>query len=369
MSLTFHTHIIHYNEGEETLLRICVRASEFVMKLLTLVVPCYNSQDYMEHCIMSMVPAGDELDIIIVDDGSTDETPAIADRLAAAYPDRIRVVHQPNGGHGEGINTGIRCAEGLYMKTVDSDDRLDTEALRHLLDAIRSFPKEPHMPDMIVNDYVYDQVDRPAAFSVRYNHVFRPGHVETWESCHAFPIWKQFMIHSLAYRTQMLRDMHLELPKHTFYEDNLYIYQPLPYVKYIYYLPEPLYGYFIGRPDQSIHEDIILRRLDQCTNIAESMVTSYTLKELRALPRKLRNYMINNAAGQLFTVSSLQFIDHQKGLKYNTRMWKTIYDFDPELWKRMRRNPLCFITTLPGKLGQKLTVFFYRTGRKVISFT
>ena len=339
------------------------------MKLLTLVVPCYNSQDYMENCIQTMIPAGDELDILIVDDGSTDETPVIADRLAKAHPDRVRVIHQPNGGHGEGINTGIRNAQGLYMKTVDSDDRLDTDALRHLLDAIRSFKDLPNRPDMIVNDYVYDQAGKRAVFSVRYNHVFRPGKIETWESCRAFPVWKQFMIHSLAYRTELLREMHYVLPKHTFYEDNLYIYQPLPHVKHIYYLPEPLYGYYIGRPDQSIHEDIILRRLDQCTNIAEQMVTSYTLAELNQLPRHLRDYMISSAAGQIFTTSSLMFIDGTKrGEDFHAHMWKTIHDYDPALEKALKKSLAVWVTVLPGKIGKKLTVFSYRTGRKFISF-
>ena len=339
------------------------------MKLLTLVVPCYNSQDYMEHCIRSLLPGGPELDILIVDDGSTDRTPQIADQLAQAYPDRIRVVHQPNGGHGEGLNTGIRLAQGLFYKTVDSDDRIDTDALIHLLDAIRAFDPD-HLPDMIVNDYVYDQQNHENVFMVRYNHVFRARAIQTWEEAHHFPMWKQFMIHSIAYRTQLLRDMHLILPAHTFYEDNLYIYQPLPYVKTVYYHPEPLYGYFIGRPDQSIHEDVILRRLDQCTTIAEKMVTSYSLEELKRNPRHLWKYMLNNAAGQLFTTSALQFIDgHKRGEELNTRMWDTIHSFDPDLYKALRRNPIGFFSTLPGKAGKRFLVFLYRSGRKMMSFS
>ncbi len=339
------------------------------MKLLTLVVPCYNSQDYMERCIQSLLPGGDDLDILIVDDGSTDRTGQIADRLAQQHPSFVRVVHQPNGGHGEGLNTGIREAQGLYYKTVDSDDRLDSAALVHLLEKIRTFDPD-NLPDMIVNDYVYDQQNKENVFSVRYNSVFRPYTVQTWDEAHHFPVWKQFMIHSIAYRTQLLRDMPLVLPKHTFYEDNLYIYQPLPCVKRVYYFPEPLYGYFIGRPDQSIHEDIILRRLDQCTTIAEKMICSYTMEELNALPRHLRNYMLNNAAGQLFTTSALQFIDEKgRGHAFHEHMWKTIYDFDPELYKKLRHNLIGMTTVLPGKLGKKILVFFYRTGRKMISFS
>ena len=340
------------------------------MKLLTLLVPCYNSQDYMEKCIQSLLPGGDELDILIVDDGSHDRTGAIADAFVRDYPDRVRVIHQENGGHGAGLNTGIANALGLYFKTVDSDDRLDPDALRSMLDLIRSYAGQETIPDLIVNDYVYDTADKQAVFGVTYHHVMQPGRLMTWDTVHHFPIWKQFMIHSLTYRTQMLRDMHLVLPVHTFYEDNIYIYRPLPWVKTISYLHKPLYGYFIGRPDQSVHDDVILRRLDQCTSIAEQMITSYTLDELNKLPRHLRNYMLNNASGQLFTTSALQFIDgHERGEKMNQHMWQTIYDYDPALYKALRHNLLGMTTVLPGKLGKKLLVWAYRIGRRAIQFS
>ena len=94
------------------------------MKLLTITVPCYNSQDYMENCIKSLLPGGEKVEIIIIDDGSKDNTGRIADEYAAKYPSIIKVVHQENGGHGEGINQGLKHATGTYFKVVDSDDTL-----------------------------------------------------------------------------------------------------------------------------------------------------------------------------------------------------------------------------------------------------
>ena len=84
------------------------------MKLITFAVPCYNSAAYMENCVQSLLPGGDRVEIILIDDGSKDETPAICDRLAAEHPEIIRVIHQPNGGHGEGVNQGLRHASGMY---------------------------------------------------------------------------------------------------------------------------------------------------------------------------------------------------------------------------------------------------------------
>jgi len=76
------------------------------MKILTVVIPCYNSEEYMEKCVESILRAGDDVQILIVNDGSTDNTKMIADRFANEYPDIIEAVHKQNGGHGSAINTG-----------------------------------------------------------------------------------------------------------------------------------------------------------------------------------------------------------------------------------------------------------------------
>lgn len=108
------------------------------MKLITFAVPCYNSAAYMDHCIQTLLTAGEEAEIILIDDGSSDNTPAIADRYAAQYPTIVRAIHQPNGGHGEGVNQGLRNATGTYYKVVDSDDWLDTDSLRRVMTSCAS---------------------------------------------------------------------------------------------------------------------------------------------------------------------------------------------------------------------------------------
>ncbi len=86
-------------------------------KLITFAVPCYNSAAYMEHCVDTLLQGGSDIEIILVDDGSTkDDTPAICDRYQEQYPDIVRAIHQPNGGHGEGVNQGIRNAQGRLLQ-------------------------------------------------------------------------------------------------------------------------------------------------------------------------------------------------------------------------------------------------------------
>ena len=84
------------------------------MKLLSIAIPCYNSEGYMRNCIESLLIGGEDVEILVVDDGSTkDRTAEIADEYAAKYPAIVKAIHKENGGHGSAVNTGIDNATGL----------------------------------------------------------------------------------------------------------------------------------------------------------------------------------------------------------------------------------------------------------------
>ena len=142
------------------------------MKLITFTVPCYNSAEYMHICIESLLKGGDKVEIVIVNDGSKDNTGEIADRYKEKYPDIIKVVHQENGGHGEGINQGIRNATGKYFKVVDSDDWVNEEALKKLLDTIRSHMAEDRLPDLYITNFIYDHAYDNTRFVRRWKKQF-----------------------------------------------------------------------------------------------------------------------------------------------------------------------------------------------------
>ena len=107
------------------------------MKYITFAVPCYNSENYMRRCIDSLLAGGRDVEIILINDGSTDRTAQIADEYQLAHPDIVRAVHKENGGHGSGVNKGLELARGVYYKVVDSDDWLDQEAYRKLLARVK----------------------------------------------------------------------------------------------------------------------------------------------------------------------------------------------------------------------------------------
>lgn len=338
------------------------------MKLITFTVPCYNSAAYMSHCIETLLPAGEEAEIILVDDGSKDDTGRIADEYAAQYPSIVRVIHQENGGHGEGVNQGIRNATGMYFKVVDSDDWLDTEALKLVLDKLRELAAAEKPLDLMMCNYVYEHVADNTRNVVNYRGIMPEDRVFGWDEVGKFPPNKNILMHSVIYRTEVLRACHLELPKHTFYVDNIFVYQPLPCVESIYYMDLDLYRYFIGRDDQSVNEKNMVKRVDQQLRVTRIMMEAVDVYALPEHQAKLRDYMLNYFS-MMMAISSifLTMADTPESFEKRDRLWDDLKAYNERLYRRCKLS-VAGACNLPGTLGHKLSLWGYHIAQKIFKF-
>ena len=245
------------------------------MKILTIAIPSYNSMDYMRNCIESLLPGGEDVEILIVDDGSKDDTPAIADEYQEKYPGIVRAIHQENGGHGEAVNAGLRNATGFFYKVVDSDDWVNEEAYKEVLETLRFFVMGNQTLDMLITNFVFEKQGVKHKRVMQYRTALPKRQLCTWKDVKMFMLGQYILMHSVIYRTGMLRDCSLELPMHTFYVDNIFVFQPLPYVKTFYYLDVNFYRYFIGREDQSVNEKVMIGRKDQKNRVTKLILGYY----------------------------------------------------------------------------------------------
>ena len=339
------------------------------MKLLTFAVPCYNSEAYMEHCVQTLLEGGEDVEIILVDDGSTDGTGAIADRYAAEYPTIVKVVHQENGGHGEGVNQGLRRASGLYYKVVDSDDWADVAALKKVIEKLREFSRMEKPVDLLVCNYVYEHVEDNTQKVMGYANVFPKDRVFTWEEIGRFRPSQYLLMHSVIYRTQLLRGCGLELPKHTFYVDNIFVYQPLPFVETLYYMDLNFYRYFIGRADQSVNEQVMVKRVDQQVRVTKLMIQAHDLRKVSAQHRRLSRYMFNYLAMMLTISSIFLLIDGSPAaLGKKTELWEYMRTVDPAIYHRMKYRAISAVSNFPGYQGRRLSVGLYRLALRIYKF-
>lgn len=339
------------------------------MKLLTFAVPCYNSAAYMHKCIETLLQAGPDVEIILIDDGSRDATGAIADSYAEKHPEMVRVIHQENGGHGEGVNQGLRHAEGLYFKVVDSDDWLDLAALETVMAQLRSFAASEALVDLFIANYVYEHAEDMSQRPMRYTNVFPQNKVFTWADTHRFLPSQYLLMHSVIYRTALLRESGLVLPKHTFYVDNLFVFAPLPYVKTMYYCNVDLYRYFIGRQDQSVNENIMIQRVDQQVRVTRLMIESHRVQNLQRQEKRLGRYMTNYLA-MMMSISSIFLIldGSDEALQKKEDLWGYLRSTDPYLNNILKYRSFSAFTNFPGYQGRRLSVKLYRLARKIYKF-
>lgn len=340
------------------------------MKVLSIVVPCYNSAAYMENCIHSLLTGGPEVEIIIVDDGSTDRTAEIADKYEADYPDIVRVVHQENGGHGEAVNTGLRYANGLFFKVVDSDDWVSISAFKEMMKTLTELAGEQQLVDMVISNFVYEKEGARHKKAIRYRSAFPQNKVFTWDDVRFLRKGQYILMHSVIYRTKLLRECHLQLPDHTFYVDNIFVYHPLPYVKTMYYLNVDFYRYYIGREDQSVNEQVMIRRIDQQLKVNYHMIDDYNISNAREVSnRKLRHYM-RNYLEIIMVVSSIMLIRSKtaENLQKKYELWNYLKENDKTTYYWMKWSILGRSMNLPGKSGRKISEMAYSLAQKFVGF-
>ena len=340
------------------------------MKLLSVTIPCYNSEAYMRNCIHSLLVGGDEVEIIIVDDGSKDGTGAIADEYAQKYPTIVKAIHQENGGHGAAVNTGIRNATGLYFKVVDSDDWVSISAYKEILKTLNQLAGGRPSVDMLISNFVYEKEGSKHKKVMSYRSAFPQDRVFTWDDVKFLHKGQYILMHSVIYRTKLLRECGLVLPEHTFYVDNIFVYHPLPYVKYLYYLDVNFYRYYIGRQDQSVNEKVMIGRIDQQLKVNRLMIDDYKLTDPRQIPnKKLRHYM-KNYLEIIMVVSSIIAIRSgtEENLQKKYELWKYLKKKDRKLYYELKWGILGRTMNLPGKSGRKISEVAYKIANRFVGF-
>ena len=340
------------------------------MKLLSVAVPCYNSEAYMEKCIDSLIVGGEDVEIIIVDDGSTDRTAKIADSYAKRFPAIVRVIHQENGGHGAAVNAGLAAASGLYFKVVDSDDWVKESAYYKILDTLRDITSGDSSLDMLISNFVYEKEGAARHKVMKYRHALPQDRIFTWSEVRHFHKGQYILMHSVIFRTRLLKDCGLTLPEHTFYVDNLFVFEPLPFVRNMYYLDVNFYRYYIGREGQSVNEKVMISRIDQQIRVNKIMI-DYLMDHFDKIctRRKLKNYMVNYL--EIITVvSSILLIRSgtEEGLAKKRELWEYIKKKDIRLYIRLRYGIMGNSMNLPGRGGRKISVDCYKICQRFFKF-
>lgn len=323
------------------------------MKLISFVVPCYNSSSYMHHALDTILEIKEDIELIIVNDGSTDDTLKIAKEYQKKYPQVIKVIDKENGGHGSGVNAGLGIASGKYFKVVDSDDWVDTSSLKKVVATLKK-----QDIDMLIVNYVYEKKGSPKEMG--YLNVFKENEIFTWQEVGHFKVSEYLLMHSVFYKTSLLKEIHLTLPEHTFYVDNIFVYYPLPFVKTMYYLNVPLYRYFIGRTDQSVNERVMIGRVDEQIKVTKMMIDFFD--PLTIEPKSLQKYLIHYL-DIMMTISTilLKIANTKEANLKSKELWNYLKEKNKSVYKKLKIARL-------AKLPRFISVPGYKIARKIFKF-
>lgn len=340
--------------------------------LISFAIPCYNSSDYMDACVQSILDGAKDLsdiEILIVNDGSAkDDTAQKADVWHEKYPQIISAVHQENGGHGSAVLTGLSHARGLYFKVVDSDDWLSPTALSEVLTYIATCAQQESTPDLIVSNYVYEHEPTSTQRVIDYRYALPVRTIFTWDEMGRLRPNENLLMHALMYKTEILKSAPLPMPRHTFYVDNIYAYVPLPRVKTVYYLDVDLYRYYIGREDQSVNEKVMISRIDQQLRVTRIMTDEFHLFEDISSDR-LRSYMLSYLSIMYAICSIFSHLSDAPDAEENLQeLWAHLKHHDEKMFRKIRMSYIGVGTNLPGRLGMKMSLGFYRVAQRLIKF-
>ncbi len=244
---------------------------------------------------------------------------------------------------------GIAKATGLYFKVLDSDDWFDKDSLLNAINLLRKAVTDIIPLDMLICNYVYEKPSVNKQKVISYGSAIPKNKFITWNDVKHFRMSQNLIMHSIIYRTKLLRECNLKLPEHTFYVDNIYAYKPLPYVKYMYYLDTDLYRYYIGRSDQSVNEAVMTKRIDQQIKVTKIMIDS--LNPMQIKNKKLRNYMIKYLAMMMIVSSALLVNERNKAV-----------------YKNITRRKLGYPMQFSSKSGRKIIVWGYNFFNRIYGF-
>ena len=243
------------------------------MKILSFIIPSFNSEKFLDKCLNSFINSDvlDKLDIIIVNDGSTDSTPVIADKYASMHSDSIRVFHQDYRGHGGALNSGCSAAVGKYLKVIDADDSVITNNLSAFVEKLESLESDVVITHYYTTDIETGVIKKWMCYPKEYDRIYTMSDImfcwDDFSRCVSF--------HGITYKTSFYKSVGYELAEKVFYEDHEFSTFPAAFASSVVPLDLFIYNYRIGDEAQSVSERNRLLRLDDTRVVLNRLANEY----------------------------------------------------------------------------------------------
>ena len=305
------------------------------MKLLSVIIPTYNMAELLPRCLHSLLdsPCKEELDVIVVNDGSKDNSLEVAMDFQRRYPGIVNVIDKPNGNYGSCINAGLYRATGKYVKVLDADDSFYTENFAKMVSMLETLDV-----DLFLTDFVRIYADREKRAEL---HRFPAGVVMDFtKEClqDKKRLWSIWM-HNIAYKRENLIRINYTQSEGVFYTDNEWKFKPMATVKSAYYWDQPVYRYLLDREGQSVSLNVTAKHLVDDMVVTEKIVKDYEdMVVMNPEMAKMYKYVVYRRVSWLYKVDLVKrgLLDNPQILEFNNKL-KTL---NPKIYKKVGKNRL-----------------------------
>lgn len=220
-------------------------------KILTIIVPTYNMENYLGRCLDSLILPKEQmylLEVLIINDGSKDNSLEIARQYEKMHPETFHVIDKENGNYGSCINRGLAEAKGKYIKVLDSDDTFDNEAFPLFVNFLTNSDVDCVISDMVQLDMAGNKILK-TSFNLPYSNSFKLSDMD-------FNVVRNMWMHCVCYKTENIRRIGYKQTEGISYTDQEWICVPMSTAKSLAYFPKVLYQYLVGRDGQTINPNV-----------------------------------------------------------------------------------------------------------------
>lgn len=313
------------------------------MKTITFIIPSYNVEQYLHTALTSFITVDEsvnsQIEVIVVDDGSSDGTAEIARSYVECYPEMFRLIQKENGGHGSTINVGSKEAKGKFFKVIDADDWVVTENLSTYIRFLQNTDADAvltpfHMVDMTTKERTVQKM-----YITDYSRTYTPDELAV--------DWKSFdrctTFHGVTYRTEFYNDFCHELPEKVFYEDQEYATIPLCCAKKVAVLELMIYQYLVGNSQQSVAKSNQIKRIGHLETVLEHMLSYWT--ERHNEQNFSQKYFLRKMEDGILAYYRIMCVvnpDKAHGRKACARINHIIRKTNPEMYHTLRKKYMLF---------------------------
>lgn len=272
-------------------------------KIITLIIPTYNMEKYLRHCLDSLIiPNMSKVEVLVINDGSKDSSSSIAHEYQSKYPQTFRVIDKENGNYGSCVNRGLIEASGKYIKVLDADDSFNSNQFNEFVNSLTNIDTDLVLTDFSIVDE-NDKVTENYIYSSKFENIPVNREFDFIKFINQESINFHGQMHGFTYRTGIVRGSGYHQTEGVSYTDQEWVFKPIVNVRTCEYLDLNVYRYLVGRAGQTMNN--VGKAIKQLIVVVFSMIDFFLNQDKDSKYQKYLEYQLEGQIDYIYRTGLL----------------------------------------------------------------